>query len=364
VKNILLCSPYKGTIGGISRWTHHILDYYSNLVDKDNIQLELFSLSRSKGVYANSSILGRISSGIYDYLLICFRFLFLVVTQKHDVIHIVSSGSLGLLKDLVLLVIICLTGKRSIVHFRYGRIPEVVKAKGWEFLMLFCVIKLARHVIVIDKASFEALQVYAKGKISYLPNPLNSTLLSIISNSNIKRVENSLLFVGHVVPTKGIFELIEATKDIAGIEVKILGACSEEVKKNINIEIEGRSNYTFMGEQCYEETINSMLSCGVFVLPSYTEGFPNVILESMACSCPIIATRVGAIPEMLNINSDASCGICVEPMDALSLRTEILKLIKDSRKKNELGSRARQRVMEEYNMDSIWLELKNIWNKA
>jgi len=48
-----------------------------------------------------------------------------------------------------------------------------------------------------------------------------------------------------------------------------------------------------------------------FILPSYTEGFPNVILEAMALGKPIIATSVGAIPEILS----EECGVVMKPRD-------------------------------------------------
>ena len=60
----------------------------------------------------------------------------------------------------------------------------------------------------------------------------------------------------------------------------------------------------------------------VFVLPSYTEGFPNVIIEAMAMGKPIIATSVGAIPEML----DEGCGVVVPPKDADSLQKALQKV--------------------------------------
>jgi glycosyltransferase involved in cell wall biosynthesis len=58
----------------------------------------------------------------------------------------------------------------------------------------------------------------------------------------------------------------------------------------------------------------------IFVLPTYTEGFPNVILECMASGCPIITTPVGAIPDMLQFGSTQACGACVDVKDVQGLK--------------------------------------------
>ena len=105
-----------------------------------------------------------------------------------------------------------------------------------------------------------------------------------------------------------------------------------------------------------------MKSCGIFVLPSYSEGFPNVILESMACGCPIVATSVGAIPEMLAIGSENPCGICVHQQNVGELRKAIVELLENPLKAAEFSANARKRVYEQYAISKVWEQLVEIWN--
>ena len=111
----------------------------------------------------------------------------------------------------------------------------------------------------------------------------------------------------------------------------------------------------------FKETILEMKSCDIFVLPTYTEGFPNVILESMACGCPIIASRVGAIPEMLEEEEGRHYGILIDPQNEMFLRNAILTLLSNDNLKVECGNNARKRVYTRYNIQTISNQLIKTW---
>ena len=106
------------------------------------------------------------------------------------------------------------------------------------------------------------------------------------------------------------------------------------------------------------------MTCSVFVLPSHTEGFPNVILESMACGCPIVATPVGAIPEMLDADSEKPCGVIVPVNDSVQLRTAIERILDDPAYASLISDNARQKVNEEYSMPKVWNQLVGIWREV
>ena len=110
-----------------------------------------------------------------------------------------------------------------------------------------------------------------------------------------------------------------------------------------------------------EEVTKNMLTCSVFVLPTYTEGFPNVIIESMACACPIVTTDVGAIPEMLDIENERVYGILVKPKQVLELRDSILWVLNNEKLAIDMGKRAQERVNELYSMPKVWRQMTNIW---
>ena len=80
----------------------------------------------------------------------------------------------------------------------------------------------------------------------------------------------------------------------------------------------------------------------IFVLPSHSEGLPNAILEAMACSLPVIATRVGGIPEAVE---DGKSGILTEKKDTNSLARAMEYLIENGVAAKEMGVYGRK-IME------------------
>jgi glycosyltransferase involved in cell wall biosynthesis len=66
-----------------------------------------------------------------------------------------------------------------------------------------------------------------------------------------------------------------------------------------------------------------MTAGNLFALPSYSEGYPNVLVEALACGRPIVATRVGGIPEIV----DDSTGVLIEPRDDAALERALVAVL-------------------------------------
>ncbi len=87
----------------------------------------------------------------------------------------------------------------------------------------------------------------------------------------------------------------------------------------------------------------------IFVLPSYQEGLPNVVLEAMACRKPVIATRVGGIPEVV---SDGVTGILVEPRNVFQLTEAMQTLLRDEDLCSRLGVAAEGLINERFTWEA------------
>lgn len=362
---VLMAAPYGGVPGGISRWTEHIINYYEQLPIRE-CEMEVFSISRSVFVNINSSLFFRITSAMKDYNRIIRQFKRKIRNSNYDIMHLVSSASISLLKDMYLLSYSKKQGVKTVIHFRFGRIPELSNLQNWEWKLLKKVIKLADRVVVIDKMSYETLLKQGFRNVVFLPNPVASTVIDIVSKNKpfLKRIPRTILFVGHVVKTKGVFELVEACKYLKDIHLKLIGHIEPSMRLALEKKIQGEDWLELCDEKPYEEVIKEMMSCDVFVLPTYTEGFPNVILESMACGCAMVTTTVGAIPEMLEEESGNCYGMMVEPQKTLQLKVAIEKMLADENLKERCRHNVERRVKERYNIASVWKQMINIWQET
>lgn len=366
-KKILLCTPFDLSKGsGIARCSHHILEYYQKL-KLSEIELEILSMDRSTYISYESSFFTRIYKGIIDYFSIIKKIRTKAKTGHYDAIHIASSAHFSLLKDLLCIKILRKLNVPTIIHFHFGRIPEIIEKNGWEWKLMKKVAKFTTQIIVIDQTSYDVLTQQGITNVDYLPNPLSPKTENLANQHNsLSRSRNTVLFVGHILKTKGIYELINACGMIPDVELKILGVHHGNVKEEL---LSLANNYRpnnwvrFMGNVSEETVIKEMCQCAVFVLPTYTEGFPNVILESMVCGCPIVTTNVGAIPEMLDIRNGNNNGICISPQNEQDLRNAILHMLNNPEYAKSCGENARRRVIEMYSMPVIWSKMCEIWEK-
>lgn len=88
----------------------------------------------------------------------------------------------------------------------------------------------------------------------------------------------------------------------------------------------------------------------IFVLPSLKEGFPWIILEAMAAEIPIVATKVGALPEIID---DAKEGLLVEPKNSEALAEKIKWLAEHQKEAAEMASRAKQKVIAQFPLSKM-----------
>jgi len=353
---VLLISPIPPPVGGIATWSLQILDYCKRFPSS---RFELFhynSAVRNKRI-TDRRFLTRLISGIKDFIYHykCIRIK--VDEVKPDVVHITSSGSLGLLKEYFIVRNLRKKKINVIVHYRFGRIPELYEKNNLEWKLLYNLTKLCNKTIVLDSSSKRILDASGFNNVHLIPNPISEEKINSYKEQESRN--KSILFVGHVIETKGVVDLVNAYYSLdLNLDLDIVGPFEPEFKEWIlAISPEKSKKIKFWGELSTFEILKKMNSCRVFVLPSHTEGFPNVILEAMSQSCTIISTKVGAIPDMLK----DECGVIINPKNFTELADNLNHILKNNELSANLGLNARKKVLEEYTMPKIFSRLENLW---
>jgi len=147
---------------------------------------------------------------------------------------------------------------------------------------------------------------------------------------------------------KGFEYLLAAIRELSnffyGLKVVIIGEGPDRTAIEQMIERYGLQHTVVLaGQQSNMPGIYA--SIDIFVLPSLNEGLPMTLLEAMAASRPIIATRVGAIP---NVIEDGKTGLLVNPRDTAGLRDAIARLLADADLCRRMGAQAHEWVARHY----------------
>ncbi|MEI7723709.1 MAG: glycosyltransferase family 4 protein [Bacteroidota bacterium] len=352
-------------VGGIGTWTKCILDFNN---ENNRVDLAFLNTAFSFKTNLEKKTLPRILIGVLDSLLVISLLLFKILQIRPKTIHYTSSASFALIKDYFAIYIAKIFGIKFIIHWHFGRIPEILKAKNTEWKIFKTVIKAADVSVVLDQNSLRDLNNLGITNVVEIPNPISEHLCRIAEsvNFNEKVIETgTFIFVGHIIPAKGVFELVEACTRIESVkQLALIGPVSESVKHSLISIASKRNNGEWLkwtGEIHREEVLEYLKSANALCLPSYTEGFPNAILEAMAMGCPVIATKVGAIEEMVASNDFGKAGICIEPRNIAQLILAIQFTITNSEQVREYGRNGNQRVLSKFSLEHVFHQYECLW---
>ncbi len=162
-----------------------------------------------------------------------------------------------------------------------------------------------------------------------------------------------VVFIGRLVREKALPVLLEAWTAVAqripGVVLDIVGwGPLEQELKVLTKHLGLTAAVRFQGY--HEDVMPFLQAANVFVLPSYVEGLSNTLLEAMAVSLPVVATRISGSEDVV---ADGETGVLVPPGDATSLAQALSELLEDPERATAMGIRARQRVMEFCSLEQV-----------
>ncbi|MBI9068653.1 MAG: glycosyltransferase family 4 protein [Salinivirgaceae bacterium] len=191
----------------------------------------------------------------------------------------------------------------------------------------------------MDEAGF----FNSNSKVSIIPNAI-----SFSPNSRATLKNKVAISAGRIAPVKGYDRLIDAWKQVARSfpdwELHIYGDGEKDYiagLENQIHELELNANVKFMGST--KELQDKMLDASLYVMTSFTECFPMVLLEAMACGLPVVSYDCPCGPR--NIIWHNQDGLLVDNGKKELLANAIVKVIEDEDYRSRMGEKARQNVL-------------------
>jgi len=216
------------------------------------------------------------------------------------------------------------------------------------------VIAVTNADVIIAPSEFtknEAVRYYkiSPKKVVVIPHGVNIEEFERFSpfSKTIMRKDSlrtRILFVGRLVRRKGLIYLIRACELLNkhyNIELRVVGNGPERKRLESYCKMKGLDFVKFLGDLPRKKVIEEYLSCDIFCLPSLHEAFGIVLLEAMAAKKPVVATRVGGIPEVV---VDGETGALVPPRDVEALAEALEKLIVDEGLRYRMGMKGYERA--------------------
>lgn len=175
-----------------------------------------------------------------------------------------------------------------------------------------------------------------------------------------------LLFVGRMAAAKGVPVLINAMAQISAAHpqahLTLIGDGPDRAKLEAQAARLGLAGaITFTGYQNQDEVAAALSRAAIFVLPSFAEGVPVVLMEAMAARRPVFTTRIAGIPELVE---DGISGRIVPPGDGAAFAQAVSDILSDPARATAMGEAGRQKVQAEFDIASEAGKLAGLFRKG
>jgi glycosyltransferase involved in cell wall biosynthesis len=301
----------------------------------------------------------------YIYLQLKLSFLLIKLSKKYNiVIFFMESGAYlpAVVAKLLRKKIILLLPSQILEH---ARSPQIATYKSFIYNFLICLqplsYKLSDRIIVYSPRLITEwnLKKYESKILIAHRHFLNFSSFTL--RKKVSERENLIGYIGRLSKEKGVLNLVRAVplilKSRKDVSFSIIGDGELFLEINDIIRREKLDRHLKLeGWVSHEKLSDYLNSFKLVILPSYTEGLPNVILEAMACGTPVLATPVGAIPDVIK---NEETGFLLKSNDLKHIAEKIIELLNEPELLEKVSFNAYNFVRENFNYRKV---LEN-WRK-
>jgi len=287
---------------------------------------------------------------------------------RPDIVHIhIAQGYEFWLAGLLVLLA-KRRGLGTVLHLHSGKI-DAFHGKLWPLSrwLFRRFLRLPDACIALSKSWYQWYRRFVpENRLHVVPNSIDWERFQPLTDSRPPD-RDRVLFVGvRYAPLKGLHDLLAVAPriltEVPETEFVLVGEDKERVEARLASDAVLRAAVRFTGYLEPDRVASAYRNASIFVLPSYREGMPMVLLEAMAAGLPVICSNVGAIPEVV---THGVTGLLIDPGDREALASRLLELLRDRELRSRLGEAARRRIREEHDLpvqarrlEAIYLSLR------
>jgi glycosyltransferase involved in cell wall biosynthesis len=195
-------------------------------------------------------------------------------------------------------------------------------------------------------------------RVSVLPNPAPE-LPPLPGRDELRREleldGRALVFAGRLGPQKALGVALEAVAAVPDVALVVAGDGPErQALERRSAELAVEDRVRFLGGVSREDVLRLFSAADAAVLPSAWENFPHTVVEALAVGCPVIATSVGGVPEVVR---DGENGLLVPPNDPPALAAAIRRFFADDELRDRLAAAAPTSVSE-YTEEAVFTRIE------
>jgi glycosyltransferase involved in cell wall biosynthesis len=283
------------------------------------------------------------------------RLIGLLATFRPEVTYVKATSDTGFIRDAAMMAISRLFGVPVVCHLHGRPMGRLFAESGFWPRQVARAMRLAAVTVVLSpglKAIFS--RMFPGQRLVVLPNVVD---VSKIAPPPEKRSGGPvrILFVGRLSRDKGAYDILEMAKRLRDAAppfvidlVGIAETPAEEALLRERAAAYGVADrLVFHGYQSGAAKAKLFADADLFLLPTYAEIFPNVLLEAMAAGLPIVTTDVPVIPEMIQ---DGVQGLVRKPGDVEGFAAALLEFLRDPGRRRAVGAANRREAESRYDV--------------
>lgn len=278
--------------------------------------------------------------------------------RRASLFHIHAASHISFYRKSIIALMCMLFRVKYIVHLHSGFMLDFISVRP-NRLLVDLILRHAAFIIFLDgRLESGFLDRYVNRRL--IPNPVAQFEIPTVMH------RQHFIFLGWLTEEKGIFDLIDAvqiaTEVRPDLKVVICGTKGDKEYVMQYIKLRGvERSINLAGWVSGTDKLDLLRVSRALVLPSYAEGMPLAILEAMMAGLPIIASDVGAIPELVRHEVN---GLLHTPGDVAKLAAHLLRLWNDDTVCDAMGRLNRKLAVRRFSTESVFEEVSEVYSLA